>query len=164
MDSSMTKGLSGKVLEYININSFNFDKDKNECSCIIIPKKECFNKNKVFDKGLLIAIADTFSSYVVKYLCPEEDFQQFLSVRILLTSYQNIFESLEKELKMIVNLNHKLDRDIILNIEILSNKNKTLAHLSHLKRRLSHNYNLCLLFHLNQERYLYYLYLVLFLL
>ena len=118
MDSSMTKGLSGKVLEYININSFNFDKDKNECSCIIIPKKECFNKNKVFDKGLLIAIADTFSSYVVKYLCPEEDFQQFLSVRILLTSYQNIFESLEKELKMIVNLNHKLDRDIILNIEI----------------------------------------------
>ena len=143
MDSSMTKGLSGKVLEYININSFNFDKDKNECSCIIIPKKECFNKNKVFDKGLLIAIADTFSSYVVKYLCPEEDFRQFLSVRILLTSYQNIFESLEKELKMIVNLNHKLDRDIILNIEILSNKNKTLAHLSHLKRRLSHNYNLC---------------------
>ena len=143
MDSSMTKGLSGKVLEYININSFNFDKDKNECSCIIIPKKECFNKNKVFDKGLLIAIADTFSSYVVKYLCPEEDFQQFLSVRILLTSYQNIFESLEKELKMIVNLNHKLDRDIILNIEILSSKNKTLAHLSHLKRRLSHNYNLC---------------------
>ena len=139
----MTKGLSGKVLEYININSFNFDKDKNECSCIIIPKKECFNKNKVFDKGLLIAIADTFSSYVVKYLCPEEDFQQFLSVRILLTSYQNIFESLEKELKMIVNLNHKLDRDIILNIEILSSKNKTLAHLSHLKRRLSHNYNLC---------------------
>ena len=143
MDSSMTKGLSGKVLEYININSFNFDKDKNECSCIIIPKKECFNKNKVFDKGLLIAIADTFSSYVVKYLCPEEDFQQFLSVRILLTSYQNIFESLEKELKMIVNLNHKLDRDIILNIEILSSKNKTLAHLRHLKRRLSHNYNLC---------------------
>ena len=141
----MTKGLSGKVLEYININSFNFDKDKNECSCIIIPKKECFNKNKVFDKGLLIAIADTFSSYVVKYLCPEEDFQQFLSVRILLTSYQNIFESLEKELKMIVNLNHKLDRDIILNIEILSSKNKTLAHLSHLKRRLSHNYNLCFL-------------------
>ena len=139
----MAKGLSGKVLEYININSFNFDKDKNECSCIIIPKRECFNKNKVFDKGLLIAIADTFSSYVVKYLCPEEDFQQFLSVRILLTSYQNIFESLEKELKMIVNLNHKLDRDIILNIEILSNKNKTLAHLSHLKRRLSHNYNLC---------------------
>ena len=143
MDSSMTKGLSGKVLEYININSFNFDKDKNECSCIIIPKKECFNKNKVFDKGLLIAIADTFSSYVVKYLCPEEDFQQFLSVRILLTSYQNIFESIHKELKMIVNLNHKIDRDIILNIEILSNKNKTLAHLSHLKRRLSHNYNLC---------------------
>ena len=139
----MAKGLSGKVLEYININSFNFDKDKNECSCIIIPKRECFNKNKVFDKGLLIAIADTFSSYVVKYLCPDEDFQQFLSVRILLTSYQNIFESLEKELKMIVNLNHKLDRDIILNIEILSNKNKTLAHLSHLKRRLSHNYNLC---------------------
>ena len=80
---------------------------------------------------------------MVKYLCPEEDFQQFLSVRILLTSYQNIFESLEKELKMIVNLNHKLDRDIILNIEILLNKNKTLAHLSHLKRRLSHNYNLC---------------------
>ena len=143
MDSAMLGGLSGKVLEYININSFIFDKDKNECSCIIIPKKECFNKNKVFDKGLLIAIADTFSSYVVKYLCPEEDFQQFLSVRILLTSYQNIFESLEKELKMIVNLNHKLDRDIILNIEILSNKNKTLAHLSHLKRRLSHNYNLC---------------------
>ena len=143
MDSSMTKGLSGKVLEYININSFNFDKIKNECSCLLIPKKECFNKMKVFDKGLLIAIADTFSSYVVKYLCPEEDFRQYLSVRILLTSYQNIFESLEKELKMIVNLNHKLDRDIILNIEILSNKNKTLAHLSHLKRRLSHNYNLC---------------------
>ena len=144
MDSSMTKGLSGKVLEYIiNINSFNFDKDKNECSCIIIPKKECFNKNKVFDKGLLIAIADTFSSYVVKYLCPEEDFRQFLSVRILFSSYQNIFESMHKELKMIVNLNHKIDRDIILNIEIMSNKNKTLAHLSHLKRRLSHNYNLC---------------------
>ena len=139
----MAKGLSGKVLEYININSFNFDKDKNECSCIIIPKKECFNKNKVFDKGLLIAIADTFSSYVVKYLCPEEDFRQFLSVRILLTSYQNIFESIHKELKMIVNLNHKIDRDIILNIEIMSHKNKTLAHLSHLKRRLSHNYNLC---------------------
>ena len=139
----MAKGLSGKVLEYININSFNFDKDKNECSCIIIPKKECFNKNKVFDKGLLIAIADTFSSYVVKYLCPEEDFRQFLSVRILFSSYQNIFESMHKELKMIVNLNHKIDRDIILNIEIMSNKNKTLAHLSHLKRRLSHNYNLC---------------------
>ena len=143
MDSSMAKGLSGKVLEYININSFYFDKNKNECSCIIIPKRECFNKNKVFDKGLLIAIADTFSSYVVKYLCPEEDFRQFLSVRILLTSYQNIFESIHKELKMIVNLNHKIDRDIILNIEILSSKNKTLAHLSHLKRRLSHNYNLC---------------------
>ena len=143
MDSSMAIGLSGKVLKYININSFNFDKAKNECSCIIILKKECFNKNKVFDKGLLIAIADTFSSYVVKYLCPEEDFRQFLSVRILLTSYQNIFESIHKELKMIVNLNHKIDRDIILNIEIMSSKNKTLAHLSHLKRRLSHNYNLC---------------------
>ena len=143
MDSSMTGGLSGKVLEYININSFNFDKDKNECSCMIIPKKECFNKNKIFDKGLLIAIADTFSSYVVKYLCPDEDFRQFLSVRILLTSYHNIFESIEKNLKMIVTLNHKLDRDIILNIEIVSEKNKTLAHLSHLKRRLSHNNYFC---------------------
>ena len=143
MDSSMTGGLSGKVLEYININSFNFDKDKNECSCMIVPKKECFNKNKIFDKGLLIAIADTFSSYVVKYLCPDEDFRQFLSVRILLTSYHNIFESVEKNLKMIVTLNHKLDRDIILNIEIVSEKNKTLAHLSHLKRRLSHNNYFC---------------------
>ena len=143
MDSSMTKGLSGKVLEYININSFNFDKDKNECSCIIIPKRECFNKNKVFDKGLLIAIADTFSSYVVKYLCPEEDFRQYLSVRILLTSYQNIFESYEGNLKMIVSLNHKEDRDIILNIELISDKNKTFAHLSHLKRRLSHNNYFC---------------------
>ena len=143
MDSSMTGGLSGKVLEYININSFNFDKDKNECSCMIVPKKECFNKNKIFDKGLLIAIADTFSSYVVKYLCPDEDFRQFLSVRILLTSYHNIFESIEKNLKMIVTLNHKLDRDIILNIEIVSVKNKTLAHLSHLKRRLSHNNYFC---------------------
>ena len=143
MDSSMAVGLSGKVLEYININSFNFDKDKNECSCMIIPKKECFNKNKIFDKGLLIAIADTFSSYVVKYLCPDEDFRQFLSVRILLTSYHNIFESVEKNLKMIVTLNHKLDRDIILNIEIVSEKNKTLAHLSHLKRRLSHNNYFC---------------------
>ena len=143
MDSSMTGGLSGKVLEYININSFNFDKDKNECSCMIVPKKECFNKNKIFDKGLLIAIADTFSSYVVKYLCPNEDFRQFLSVRILLTSYHNIFESVEKNLKMIVTLNHKLDRDIILNIEIVSEKNKTLAHLSHLKRRLSHNNYFC---------------------
>ena len=66
-------------------------------------------------QGLLIAIADTFSSYVVKYLCPEEDFMQFLSVRILLTSYQNIYESNEKELKMVVTLNHKIDRDIILN-------------------------------------------------
>ena len=143
MDSSMAKGLSGKVLEYININSFNFDKDKNECSCMIVPKKECFNKNKIFDKGLLIAIADTFSSYVVKYLCPDEDFRQFLSVRILLTSYHNIFESVDKNLKMIVTLNHKLDRDIILNIEIVSEKNKTLAHLSHLKRRLSHNNYFC---------------------
>ena len=143
MDSSMTGGLSGKVLEYINVNSFNFDKDKNECSCMIVPKKECFNKNKIFDKGLLIAIADTFSSYVVKYLCPDEDFRQFLSVRILLTSYHNIFESVEKNLKMIVTLNHKLDRDIILNIEIVSEKNKTLAHLSHLKRRLSHNNYFC---------------------
>ena len=143
MDSSMTGGLSGKVLEYININSFNFDKDNNECSCMIVPKKECFNKNKIFDKGLLIAIADTFSSYVVKYLCPDEDFRQFLSVRILLTSYHNIFESVEKNLKMIVTLNHKLDRDIILNIEIVSEKNKTLAHLSHLKRRLSHNNYFC---------------------
>ena len=143
MDSSMTGGLSGKVLEYINVNSFNFDKDKNECSCMIVPKKECFNKNKIFDKGLLIAIADTFSSYVVKYLCPNEDFRQFLSVRILLTSYHNIFESVEKNLKMIVTLNHKLDRDIILNIEIVSEKNKTLAHLSHLKRRLSHNNYFC---------------------
>ena len=145
MDSAMLGGLSGKVLEYININSFIFDKDKNECSCIIIPKKECFNINKIFDKGLLIAIADTFSSYVVKYLCPEEDFRQYLSVRILLTSYQNIYESNEKELKMVVTLNHKIDRDIILNIEIISDKNKTMAHLSHLKRRLSHNNYFCLI-------------------
>ena len=126
MDSSMTGGLSGKVLEYINVNSFNFDKNKNECSCSIIPKKECFNKNKIFDKGLLIAIADTFSSYAVKYLCPEEDFKQFLSVRILFTLYQNIFET-NKEMKMLV----------------LSIKGKTLAHLSHLKRRLSHNFHIC---------------------
>ena len=145
MDSAMLGGLSGKVLEYININSFIFDKDKNECSCIIIPKKECFNINKIFDKGLLIAIADTFSSYVVKYLCPEEDFRQYLSVRILLTSYQNIYESNEKELKMVVTLNHKIDRDIILNIEIISDKDKTMAHLSHLKRRLSHNNYFCLI-------------------
>ena len=145
MNSAMLGGLSGKVLEYININSFSFNKDKNECSCIIIPKKECFNINKIFDKGLLIAIADTFSSYVVKYLCPEEDFRQYLSVRILLTSYQNIYESSEKELKMVVTLNHKIDRDIILNIEIISDKNKTMAHLSHLKRRLSHNNYFCLI-------------------
>ena len=112
---------------------------------MIIPKKECFNINKIFDKGLLIAIADTFSSYVVKYLCPEEDFRQYLSVRILLTSYQNIYESSEKELKMVVTLNHKIDRDIILNIEIISDKNKTMAHLSHLKRRLSHNNYFCLI-------------------
>ena len=145
MDSSMLGGLSGKVLEFINIDSFIFDKNKNECSCMIIPKKECFNINKVFDKGLLIAIADTFSSYVVKYLCPEEDFKQYLSVRILLTSYQNIYESIENQLKMVVTLNHKIDRDIILNIEIISDKNKTLAHLSHLKRRLSHNNYFCLI-------------------
>ena len=145
MDSSMLGGLSGKVLEFINIDSFIFDKNKNECSCLIIPKKECFNINKVFDKGLLIAIADTFSSYVVKYLCPEEDFRQYLSVRILLTSYQNIYKSIESQLKMVVTLNHKIDRDIILNIEIISDKNKTLAHLSHLKRRLSHSNYFCLI-------------------
>ena len=145
MDPSMLVGLSGKVLEFINIDSFIFDKNKNECSCLIIPKKECFNINKVFDKGLLIAIADTFSSYVVKYLCPEEDFRQYLSVRILLTSYQNIYKSIESQLKMVVTLNHKIDRDIILNIEIISDKNKTLAHLSHLKRRLSHNNYFCLI-------------------
>ena len=139
----MAVGLSGKLLEFININSFNFDKNNKECSCLIIPKKECFNKDKIFDKGLLIAIADTFSSYVVKYLCPEEDFMQFLSVRILLTSYQNIYESNEKELKMVVTLNHKLDRDIILNIDIMSIKNKTFAHMSHLKRRLDKNYYSC---------------------
>ena len=144
MDPSMLGGLSGKVLEFINIDSFIFDKNKNECSCMIIPKKECFNINKVFDKGLLVAIADTFSSYVVKYLCHEEDFRQYLSVRILLTSYQNIYESNEKQLKMVVTLNHKIDRDIILNIEIISDKNKTLAHLSHLKRRLNHNNYFCL--------------------
>ena len=140
MDLSMASGLSGKLLEYININSFNFDKQKNECSCLIIPKPECFNKRKIFDKGLLIAIADTFSSYVVKYLCPDEDFKQILSVRILLTSYQNIYDSINKEMKMIVTLTDKKDRDILLNIEILSINNKTLAHLSHLKRKLSHNY------------------------
>ena len=143
MDLSMASGLSGKLLEYININSFIFDKEKNECSCIIIPKKECFNKNKIFDKGLLIAIADTFSSYVVKYLCPDEDFKQFLSVRILLTSYQNIFETIYKEMKMVVTLTDKKDRDIVLNIEILSKNNKPLAHLSHLKRRLNHNFYSC---------------------
>ena len=143
MDSAMTKGLSGKVLEYIDINSFNFDKNNNECSCLLTPKKECFNKKKIFDKGLLIAIADTFSSYVVKYLCPEEDFRQYLSVRILLTSYQNIYESYDRNLKMIVSLNHKEDRDIILNIDIISDNNKTFAHLSHLKRRLSHGGYFC---------------------
>ena len=68
---------------------------------------------------------------------------QFLSVRILLTSYQNIYESNEKELKMVVTLNHKLDRDIILNIDIMSIKNKTFAHMSHLKRRLDKNYYSC---------------------
>ena len=145
MDMSITGGLSGKLLEFINIDSFNFNKEKNECSCIIIPKPECYNKNNIFDKGLLIAIADTFSSYVVKYLCPDEDFKQFLSVRILLTSYQNIFKAIYKELKMIVTLTDKKDRDIILNIEILSSKNKTLAHLSHFKRKLSHNYYNCLI-------------------
>ena len=134
----MAGGLSGKLLEYINIDSFNFDKEKNECSCIIIPKPECFNKNKIFDKGLLIAIADTFSSYVVKYLCPDEDFKQFLSVRILFTSYQNIYESSYNQMKMVVNLTDKKDRDIILNIEILSMNNKSLAHLSHFKRKLSY--------------------------
>ena len=139
MDLSMAGGLSGKLLEYINLDSFCFDKDKKECSCIINLKPECFNNNKNFDKGLLIAIADTFSSYVVKYLCPEEDFKKFLSVRILLTSYQKILESINKELKMIVSLTHKLGRDILLNIEILSSKNVTLAHLSHLKRKLNNN-------------------------
>ena len=143
MDLSMASGLSGKLLEYINKNSFNFDKEKKECSCIINPKPECFNKNKIFDKGLLIAIADTFSSYVVKYLCPNEDFKQFLSVRILLTSYHNIFESIYKEIKIVVTLTNKKDRDILLNIEILSKNNQTLAHLSHLKRRLSHNFSSC---------------------
>ena len=139
MDLSMTGGLSGKLLEYIKLDSFCFDKEKKECSCIINLKPECFNKNKNFDKGLLIAIADTFSSYVVKYLCPEEDFKKFLSVRILLTSYQKILESINKELKMIVSLIHKLGRDILLNIEILSSKNVVLAHLSHLKRKLNNN-------------------------
>ena len=143
MDLSMASGLSGKLLEYININSFNFDKEKNECSCIIIPKKECFNKNKIFDKGLLIAIADTFSSYVVKYLCPDEDFKQFLSVRILFTSYQNNVETLYNQIKMVVTLTDKKDRDILLYIEILSPKNKTLAHLNHFKRKLNHNYFSC---------------------
>ena len=143
MDLTMTGGLSGKLLEYINIDSFNFDKEKNECSCIIIPKPEYFNKNKIFDKGLLIARADTFSSYVVKYLCPDEDFKQFLSVRILFTSYQNIYESSYNQMKMVVNLTDKKDRDIILNIEILSMNNKSLAHLSHFKRKLSHKVYSC---------------------
>ena len=143
MDLSMTGGLSGKLLEYIDTNSFNFDKEKNECSCIIVPKPECFCRNRIFDKGLLIAIVDTFSSYVVKYLCPDDDFKQFLSVRILFTSYQNIFESLHKQMKMVVKLTDKKDRDIILNIEILSMNNKSLAHLSHFKRRLSHNFYSC---------------------
>ena len=49
--------------------------------------------------------------------------------RILLTSYHNIFESVEKNLKMIVTLNHKLDRDIILNIEIVSDTVYTSALL-----------------------------------
>ena len=139
----MAVGLSGKILEYIDMDSFKFDKDKNECSCWIIPKKECFNKFKIFDKGLLIAIADTFSSYVVKYLCPDEDFKQFLSVRILLTSYENIIESIHSKIQMIVTIKDKKDRDLLLNIELKSLNNKSLAQLSHLKRRLSHNYYSC---------------------
>ena len=139
MDLSMAGGLSSKLLEYINVESFCFDKDKKECRCIINSKPECFNNNKNFDKGLLIAIADTFSSYVVRYLCPEEDFKQFLSVRILLTSYEKIIETINKDLEMIVSLTYKKDRDILLNIEILSTKKKVLAHLSHLKRKLNHS-------------------------
>ena len=125
------------------MQSFNFDKIKNECSCIIIPKKNCFNSKKIFDKGLLIAIIDTFSSYVVKYLCPEEDYRLFLSLRILFTSYQNIIEDLHKKMKLNVSLDNKAERDIIINIKVLDINNKILAQISHLKRKLNKNYYKC---------------------
>ena len=136
-------GLSGQLIQFIDLKSFNFDNVKNECSCIIIPKKGCFNSKKNFDKGLLIAIIDTFSSYVVKYLCSEEDYRLFLSLRILFTSYQNINEDIHKKLKLNVSLDNKADRDIIINIKVLDMNNKILAQINHLKRKLNKDYFKC---------------------
>ncbi len=137
MDQSMLKGLSGKLFQYFDTNSIYYDNIKNECSCDIIPKPECFDKNKNFDKGLLIALVDTFSSYVVKFLCPNENYKHFLSLKISFNSYQNIKEIEGQKLKVEVVLTNKEERDILLDIKIIGNDKKVLAHLTHLKRRIN---------------------------
>lgn len=136
MQKSLITGLSKPLLEYIDITSF---KPSSECCCNIIIKEDSLSKSTgAFDDGLLIALVDTFSSYCLIFLLPNENYQHFLSVNINMTSYSLIKPNLNEKQPIIakVSLVKQWGRNVLLEINIYYNGVKVKT-ISHLKRKIS---------------------------
>ena len=126
------EGLTKEIIPLFDFSTVNFS--NNECSCDIVINDKFTSKDKAIDDGVLLALIDTFSSYAVMFLSPEDDYKTYLSLSIKMTSFNS---TNSKRLTIKVFLEKKFDRNILLNITVSDPKGNIIKRISHLKRRIA---------------------------
>lgn len=126
------EGLTKEIIPLFDFSTVNFS--HNESSCDIVINDKFTSKDKAIDDGVLLALIDTFSSYAVMFLSPEDDYKTYLSLSIKMTSFNS---TNSKRLTIKVFLEKKFDRNILLNITVSDPKGNIIKRISHLKRRIA---------------------------
>lgn len=126
------EGLTKEIIPLFDFSTVKFS--NNECSCDIVITDKFTSKDKVIDDGVLLALIDTFSSYAVMFLSPQDDYKKYLSLSIKMTSFTS---TSSKRLTIKVSLEKKFDRNILLNITVSDPEGKIIKRISHLKRRIA---------------------------
>lgn len=135
------KGLTKQILSIIDFTTVEFN--KSECSCDFVFDKYYSNNEGIIDDGILIALIDSFSSYVVLFLAPSENYKRFLSLNIKLNSFEDLKLEKDKDGKYLykrvtvkVKMLKQFSRNILLSILILDEKGNELKNCLHLKRKI----------------------------
>ena len=140
IQTNIQNGLTKELMPMINMKSIKMNEECCSCELEINKDKYMCEDDEVFDDGTLIAIIDSFSSFAIMYLIPNDNYKKYLSLSIKLTSFDEIKGETEgskkKKVFIYVKLIKKVDRDVLLGISVCDEEGKEIKYITHLKRKI----------------------------
>lgn len=141
IQTNIQNGLTKELMPMINMKSIKMTEECCSCELEINKDKYMCKEDEVFDDGTLIAIIDSFSSFAIMYLVPNDNYKKYLSLSIKLTSFNEIKGETEgskkKKIFIYVKLIKKVERDILLGISVCNEEGKEIKYITHLKRKIT---------------------------